>query len=176
MLLLLPEASTKSSRREPQNSQTLNHQPAVIMKKDFKEIVQAMSAKEIIMAMVNGLKKPYTIIDMSTFGSENFFGDCYGCAATNAICEIYGTIPGEMKCGFSESGISSDILFVSRFEFAIDHLRLGDVISYNRIARLAGFAEISEQCRLRLPALGNDYTEADLLPYIVLADSQPTNP
>ena len=54
---------------------------------NFKEKVQAMSAKEIIMAMVEGLRNPVTKIHMGTYGKVE--GDvCYGCAATNAICKI----------------------------------------------------------------------------------------
>lgn len=145
------------------------------MKKDFKEIVQAMSAKEIIMAMVNGLKKPYTVIDMDTFGTENFSGVCYGCAATNAICEIYGYIPGSMTSGFSDSGISNDAEFVQLFEFAIDGLRCGFVESYNHYCERLGISFIEDN-GTTLPFLNDEYTEADLLSYIELANSQPTNP
>ena len=153
------------------------------MKKDFKEIVQAMSAKEIIMAVVEGLKNPYTKINMNTYGYSDG-GLCYGCAATNTICAIVGALP-ELplklsprvhESGFSNSGLSTDGLFVRVFENSINCLREGGVRDYNYFASIAGFAIINDNDRLNLPPLSDDYTEADLLPFIELANRQPTNP
>ena len=36
----------------------------------FKQKVQSMTAKEIIMAMVEGLKNPVVKVDTGTFGEE----------------------------------------------------------------------------------------------------------
>lgn len=60
---------------------------------NFKETVQKMTIKEIILAMVNGLKKEHVKVDFNYFGYVAPNGICYGCAATNAICEITKYIP-----------------------------------------------------------------------------------
>lgn len=63
-------------------------------KSSFIQTVQTMSAHDIIMAMVEGLRNPVTKIRMSTFGSLDRDKDnsivCYGCAATNTICKLAG--------------------------------------------------------------------------------------
>lgn len=151
------------------------------MNKDFKEIVQAMSAKEIIMAMVEGLRNPYTKINMDTYGYKTYEGVCFGCAATNTVCRIIGYLPAlpmqdqVVERGFSSSTISEDQGFIMVFEYAIDELRRGDIFSYNGYAEREGFATI-KNIGPELPMLRDNYTEADLLPYIELANSQPTNP
>lgn len=73
----------------------------------FEERVKSMSAKEIILAMVESLTLPPTVnVQMSSFGHLVeikkrrflFFGKrtvkhCYGCAATNTICRIANISP-----------------------------------------------------------------------------------
>lgn len=145
----------------------------------FKEKVQSMSAKEIIMAMVEGLENPYTTVDMGTFGEKshrlipNWVKPfCYGCAATNAICVIRGTTHE-----FSENSkdrwlsIDEDIDFVQNFEFAIDHLRKGEVDYYNRKAELHGFAKI-KSFDMYLPFLSTEDYKLGLRDYRKLAESQ----
>jgi hypothetical protein len=111
----------------------------------FEQKVRAMSAKEIIMAMVNGLRKQNVIIKMSTYGHYDF-GYCYGCAATNTICEISG-----IKFNGSEidnpvsraKHIKTNPIFLDNFEAAIDQLREGIISGYNYYAKKIGIATIN---------------------------------
>lgn len=54
---------------------------------NFQDKIQSMKASEIIRAMISGLRKEHVKIDMTTFGAARN-GTCFGCAATNAVCEI----------------------------------------------------------------------------------------
>ena len=141
--------------------------------KKFKQKVQAMTAKEIIMSMVEGLQDPVTEIKMSTF-FRNRNNVCYGCAATNAICKIEGLTVAYLK-GHKEENTMSRIYgdtdyFMNAFEIAIDKLRIGLIAPYNTIARVNGFAEIKEA--IEVPRLKDNYTQNDLNQYIELANTQ----
>ena len=134
----------------------------------FEQIVKSMTAKQIIMAMVDGLRKPSCKIDMSTFGSVRG-GICFGCAATNTIskiCEIdYLDVSTAVQLGNATD-------FLIRFECAIDQLRCGNVYDYNHLALSYGFSTIKEVEDLYLPCLSNNYTEEDLKAYEKLAELQ----
>jgi len=56
------------------------------------EKIKSMTAKEHIMNMVEGLRNPMTVINMDTFGEKREDGVCFGCAATNSICRLIGSI------------------------------------------------------------------------------------
>ena len=132
-----------------------------------------MTGKEIVMAMVNGLQKEHVEVAMFSFGG---FGDgvCYGCAATNTICEINGK-------SFDEDNIKSleerakflklerDQIFLENFEEAIDNLRLGSICSYNYIAYAIGIAILP--IANFLPALRTSNYKEDLQAYIDYANS-----
>jgi len=144
---------------------------------NFKEKVQAMSAKEIIMVVVEGLRNPVTKIDMGTYGEVDD-GVCYGCAATNAICKI-GKIsldeflkvePLNSMKRFAKNLDHRD--FIVMFETAIDHLRTGNIEAYNVCANEISIATISIPYGFRLPYLENGYTEEDLQKYVELANLQ----
>ncbi len=150
--------------------------------KTFEETVRAMSAKEIIMAMVEGLRNPKLTVNMSSFGYYDN-GICYGCAATNAVCTISEkTFTRENINDITKQAIflNSDWWFLNQFENAIDFLRKGHINNYNFIANFIGFAKIKPIYRGRwfkrieaeLPRLSNDYTEKQLLQYVKLAEAQ----
>lgn len=140
------------------------------MENSFKETVQAMTGKEIVMAMVNGLRKKHVKINMMSYGHKDD-GVCYGCAATNAICEILGRVPemGEWARGEDYSVIrkrsidATDVHFVALFESSIDDLRSACFDMYNNGASALGLPKLPEPAfELPLPYLSNDYTEEDL--------------
>jgi len=153
----------------------------------FEEKVKSMTAKEIIMAMVNSLTRPPIIsIDMGTYGEtrkvdKKFLGIkignkevCFGCAATNTICQISGkkfTPQNIFSKKTRAEFINSDYDFLGGFEMAIDFLRVGDIESYNRRAKNLGIA-IIDQNNIDVYRLGNSYTNKDLEPYIRLANAQ----
>lgn len=143
---------------------------------NIKEKIQSMSAKEIIMAMVDGLKNPITEIDMSTYGNV-IYGVCYGCAATNTICNLMNITKEDfIKANPKHTSKylflnEDDKKFVGYFESAIDCLRTGYIQDYNTYAKIRNFATIigEEDC---VPMLSNDYTDDDLQKYIDLANKQ----
>lgn len=147
----------------------------------FKEKVQSMTASEIIMAMVEGLRDPHVEIDMSTFGMTRE-GVCYGCAATNTICKLQDVRPYNVSLHtWRDKMIAYDISvaetwFTKRFEFAIDNLRKGHIRSYNYLAREIDIATIDltkdemEDLENELPELDNDYTEEQLQQYERLSE------
>ncbi len=142
---------------------------------ELEKKIKSMSAHDIIMAMVEGLRKPRTEIDMGTFGKMEE-GICFGCAATNAVLHIM-----EAK---EEEEIKDHIRafpdyrlcppFVTHFESAMDYLRRGRVDDYNYFTAKLGIAQITPMPGQELPRLGNDYTEAQLKEYEKLAKHQLT--
>lgn len=141
-----------------------------------------MSAREIIMAMVNGLKEPAVKVNMMTFGAAEYDQHdklvCYGCAATNAICNITKvtftpkTI-GDIK--WRSAILHADVHFLERFESAIDYLRCGSIGDYNEIAAYNGFAEIKNWPIEDLPILHTGTYAVDLPAYEALANMQEEN-
>lgn len=154
----------------------------------FEQRVLSMSAKQIIMAMVEALTHPPIInVDMRSFGDvrivqkARLFGlipaktKCFGCAATNTICKISGITldTSNVEClNKRAQAINSDRDFLSKFEVAINSLRCGSILGYNTALSTTGVAEITNPLDIELPILETNYTNNDLTPYIALADSQ----
>lgn len=158
-----------------------------------------MTAKEIIMAMVEGLQNPITEIDMFTFGNYNNNKKiCYGCAATNTILKIcninsenlHKNLQKQICKPYNDSIIryddsiiryrtslynllkinnSDNKLYVKYFEVAINYLRQGLLTDYNHIARHINMSEIEPNLKIKLPKLEDNYTQKDLDKYIELA-------
>lgn len=136
--------------------------------------IQSMSAKEIILAMVDSLQNPVTIVDMDTYGKIRD-EVCYGCAATNTICKLGGFDP-KAQLPFYEITVpaySRNNKAISGFESAINYLRAGYVDLYNVEANHHEFAEIKDF--EPLPEIYNDnYKDPEILQqYINLANQQP---
>lgn len=158
--------------------------------KTFRDTVRAMSAAEIILAMVEGLEKPYTnAVKMNTYGEvdPSSYWDkipvCYGCAATNTICRIYNKKPIKKWRDFSGFTGAMDELtikgmredddqFAGEFESAVNQLRQGNITEYNLMARQLNIVTIKNKPFLRLPYLNDEYQEEDLQPYRKLAAHQ----
>lgn len=157
--------------------------------KQTVEKIKGMTASEIIMAMLEGLRNPVTKIDMSTYGHVRD-GVCFGCAATNAICGIQGLNLRKATSYLKEknrgsgggligvSKTSRDIItddnvgFMYRFESCINLLRKGDIYAYNQQAEMLGIANISFYKAgedFDYPLLDDDYTEEQLVSYENLA-------
>jgi len=140
----------------------------------FENKVRTMTAKDIIMSMVEGLKETSVILDMGTFGTSDENGFCYGCAATNTICKISGITftPDNIDRVITRARvINSKCMFLDFFERAINSLRLADLTSYNYFANKGGFANIAKNTSPLYP-LRNDYTQRELASYITLANEQ----
>ena len=147
------------------------------MKKSFEETVRAMSPKQIVMAMVNGLKKVHVRVNMDNFGTyerEDEERVCYGCAATNTICEIGGvvftpdTILGRDA---RRRALDSNYNFIMYFEESIDALRRGNIDIYNYYAK--GYGDLAELPIpvVPLPKLNTEDYLQKLPAYIAYANS-----
>ncbi len=103
----------------------------------FKKKVQAMKASEIVQAMIDGLNKKWVEVSMGSFG-HTVGTICYGCAATNAICEIMNhKITAAEMDEFKLLKTNENLYrysFLFYFEISIDSLRRGDVDNYNFFA------------------------------------------
>ena len=138
---------------------------------NFQEKVQAMKASEIVQAMVDGLKAAHVKVSMSTFGNAHH-GICYGCAATNTLCQISGKTftPDVIDESYNRSMfIESDLEFMLWFEHAIDNLRSGDILCYNRKAEMLEIAVIPTEYPAYLPLLTTATYMNDLHHYETLA-------
>jgi len=114
------------------------------MNQNFKDKVQSMTGKEIVMAMVNGLLHGHYTIAMSTFGRTTD-GICYGCAATNCITEISGVMFDPYQIDFRQERCNTldvDYEFLNEFENAIDELRQGYILDYNSYADRIGISQL----------------------------------
>lgn len=147
-------------------------------KQTFQEKVKSLTGKEILLAMIEGVKNPSVNLDFNTYGSfDASDGLCYGCAATNAVCKISGiTFTKENINTSQERGLAiseyTDSLFLFNFEHAIDYLRQGWVDMYNNSARECGFATLPiNRESENLPALLNGFYKKDLDAYVDYANS-----
>lgn len=121
-----------------------------------------MSAHDIIMVMINGMKELRTKIDSN--------GQCFECAAANAILHTMGMVDTEEV----ENHVSITALDINRFKRAVDCLRQGYLKAYNVNAGWGGFAQIIPIFDQELPYLGENYTEEQLKEYEKLAKYQLT--
>jgi hypothetical protein len=144
--------------------------------KSFEKIVRGMSAKEIILAMVNGLRKKHVQLQMNVFGIYDLkTKTCFGCAATNTICEISGIkfVDARIKTAAQRAEvINSDVRFMAHFEWAVDGLRKGSIDDYNYYAAASGFAQIESSPKANLPRLYACFTDGQLRQYEILAEAQ----
>jgi hypothetical protein len=142
---------------------------------NFEEKVKSMTAKGIILTMIDALENPVVRIDMNSFGYE-YNGICFGCAATNTVCKISGVTftPDDINLYDGQwKVVNTDHSFLQGFEHAIDSLRQGDIQFYNNNARKIGIAEI-EDYGIELPCIDNyNYNNSEVLnAYRKLADAQ----
>lgn len=140
--------------------------------RSFKEKVQSMTAKEIIQSMIDGLKAKHIRINMNTFGDFHN-NECFGCAATNTVCEISNqkfTLFNISNIDKRSRFLSVDSEFLRNFEYAINELRLGNIIGYNQIAKRSRFATIKADKYYYLPTLTSKNWQSDLVHYQKLAD------
>ena len=142
---------------------------------DYKEIeekIKSMSAHDIIMSMVEGLRNPKARVDMGTYGAMRK-GVCYVHAATNAILHIVDANEEEVEAYVKYRSTCVDYPLWG-LKGAIGRLSLGWMDSYNEYAKALGFAQIVPIPGQKLPKLRNDYTEDELQEYEKLAKYQLT--
>lgn len=133
-----------------------------------------LTPKQVVQAMVDGLRKKHVLVNMHSFGHVKD-GVCYGCAATNAVCELFGVKFGPDVIANADR--RADVVHQSFeklrwFENAIDLLRQGDVYAANQWLDCLGIDSIQNWNDLELPFLKDDFTEGELQVYQQLADDQ----
>jgi hypothetical protein len=148
------------------------------------------SFSDIVQAMVDGVKKEWVNIDMKSFGHSktrsilgiNMGEKCYGCAATNTLCEL-------MEERFKPRDINSadkraikvnygiTTLELLAFENAIDYLRSGEIRwclrGLHELESKFNFAIPDHDLSIfnaYLPKLHNDNYKQDLKYYQEYAD------
>ena len=112
---------------------------------------------EIVDLMVKGLEKEWVRVDFSTYGAiredENDELLCFGCAATNTICEIkqvaFNTKVGSFDYIADRYSTTRNHIKLDQFEGAIDELRHGSGYIENAILELVDLCllEYSEHYR-----------------------------
>lgn len=147
----------------------------------FEEKVRSMSGKEIVLAMIHGLEHEWVKVNMCSYADIRKTPEgevCFGCAATNTVCEIASikfttkNIGGDLAKYGRGDAVNSDYDFLDNFEMAIDKLRRGLVLSYNRIAEHLQIAVLPKP-EYNLPRLENDNYKEDLDAYRKYAESLP---
>lgn len=150
----------------------------------FEEKVRSMTGREIIETMIAGLEREWVKVKMQTFGdvywgSEYSGPICVGCAATNFLCELNGkpfnihNILGSTNRSVASNAESRQ--FFQQFELAIDQLRRGNIMEYNALAKLGGYATIKGCAELFLPYMQDYNYKASLRAYKKLAAYQDSN-
>ena len=145
--------------------------------KIFESKTKALTAKEIILSMCDGLENAPHRVEMNTFGKVKY-GVCFGCAATATICRIGGYTQRDLllSSGRFSGTIDRKKLtggdLVHKFEDAIEELRTGDVEGYNWYARAWGFAQIHLPEGFELPYLYTHNWREGLPKYRELAELQ----
>lgn len=143
--------------------------------------IKSMNVKNIIIVMVESLRKPQTKIDMGTWGEKYEDCFCYGCAATNTICKIGGLKPMQVlkeqqadRYGFGYIDIN-DEHYIWHFEIVVDLIRQALFEETNRVLiKYLGIDPMPESLIEKfknLPILGNNYTSEELDEYEKFANS-----
>ena len=145
--------------------------------KSLPELIRSMTAKEIIMNMVESLLNPEIKTAMYTFGYKDENGIYYGCAATASLCNLRNEWYSKEQIVLGNFG--SEYVFLRLFSHAINHLRCGDISGYNEVARSEKFAVIKNTLSNKdedynLPRLYTNYKKTDLDVFIALAMTQPS--
>jgi hypothetical protein len=113
----------------------------------FMQTVKAMTFKELVLAMVAGLRHRWVRVEMSSFGGVDRDGVCVGCAATNLICQLRGeVIPSSSIYNYVRRAqfVECDSHFLEKFETAIDQLRCQRITMFNSVVRPLGLPTIPD--------------------------------
>jgi len=142
--------------------------------KNLKEELEKMTGKDVVLAMVRGLEKEHVKVDMTSFGISDE-GVCFGCAATNAICEITESKFDLTNIDYRDKRsaylkVGTRLLY--SLEDALDSLRFGNINSYNRTIERLGFLNLLLPIpRMKLPYLTTGNYKENLIHYVNYANS-----
>ena len=127
---------------------------------DFKTHIKNMTFKDVVLAMVNGLRKRHVEIDMSVFARVDR-GVCFGCAATNFICEVTGSKFTKDTIFNRELATDGDKTLLRHVEDCIEALRKGNVGLYNELIDRCGLPPAPDDY-VPGPYLSTEYTSEEL--------------
>jgi len=130
-----------------------------------KEFMDKAKPSDYIDLMVKALQNPKIEIVMGTYGVaiDNI---CYGCAATNALCELTEKtfdVDNIWHRQYRAAFLNEEWRVIARFEISIDNLRRGLFYSFLIETNQIKPTDITIP---NLPHLGNNYTQQDLDHYI----------
>lgn len=110
---------------------------------NLEDRIRQMKGSEILETMIKGLEREWVRVNMHTFG-RRVGNICYGCAATNTICELMQRPFRSEEIGTFSRATASGLThnFYSTFEIAIDNIRNGIIEAYNKKARALEIAEL----------------------------------
>jgi hypothetical protein len=150
--------------------------------KTFLQTVYSVSLFDLIRVMVKGLEHEWVKVDMSSYGWTAYRPEtCYGCAATNTICELAGkslTVSNisERHKFFGLRSDKSQRLLHS-FESLVDDLRTGSDDFYNCAINngFPNFAPVPADHEMwrelsNLPILHTDTYKERMYLYLAFAD------
>lgn len=153
----------------------------------FEDKVRSMTVAQIIMAMVQGLRKRWVKVNMNTYGDIQIGPKgkivCWGCAATNTVFQIakikpsFDTLQSYARgwsWGEQARMVGTNTEFLREFEIAINDLRQGHLGDFNvKMKYDLGLPTIPRdvytQFERKVPILTSNYTKGDLEVYVALA-------
>lgn len=134
--------------------------------KSFKDL----TGIDILEAMIIGLEKEWVKVNMNVY-SMLYNGICFGCAATNALCELIQKplpkiyfLKGDRLEYYSKHSLL-DKYTLGMLEVAIDFLRSGNIINYNSICESEFPQLILPILDLELPKLNTENYKENLIFY-----------
>jgi len=134
---------------------------------------QLKSVSDIVDTMIKGLKKEWVNVDMNTFGTVES-GLCFGCAATNTLCELIQEpfTKNDMNLSGRSEKLGIGNVDIEFFEAAIDSLRRGNTLDFlgylNHIDYLFSFKlpyHYDIEYNQELPELSTDNYKENLHEY-----------
>ena len=134
----------------------------------LQEFMQTAKLSDYIDLMVKALENPKIKVNMSHYGTV-IDGFCFGCAATNALCELSEKVFDETNIINEKSRaefLGYDQNALSYFEVIIDKIRDGQYFS-GIAAILTKFnpATKRDYTYPKLKRLKSDYTLQELIPF-----------
>lgn len=137
------------------------------------QISELKSVSQIVFLMVAGLKKEWVNVNMRSYGMVDI-DVCFGCAATNTLCEMKGASIGKVDLENSWRGrtkfFNESKAELEQFEQAIDELRRSNISGFLLYLSRAGITfvlpiALEIQPAKPLPFLGNENYKEDLHHY-----------
>lgn len=134
----------------------------------LQQFMTTAKLSDYIDLMVRALENPKIKVNMGSFGTT-FGNTCFGCAATNALCELSGKVFDQSNIGsriFRAEFLGYDPIHLNIFESAINIIRLGRQFDRATMALRQYNPDLQVWYKNpNLKPLESDYTLQDLIPF-----------